>query len=72
MAPAARERGVGAQLLAAGIAALDATHVGLEVDEENDSALRLYARAGLREIDSERFYEKDLPHEPSPRALPLL
>jgi ribosomal protein S18 acetylase RimI-like enzyme len=59
VAPAARERGVGAQLLAAGIEALDATHVGLEVDEHNEPALRLYARAGLLEMDSERFYEKD-------------
>jgi ribosomal protein S18 acetylase RimI-like enzyme len=60
VAPAARDRGVGAQLLAAGIAALEATHVGLEVDARNDPALRLYARAGLRELDTERFYEKEL------------
>jgi ribosomal protein S18 acetylase RimI-like enzyme len=60
VAPAARGRGVGAQLLATGLAALDASHVGLEVDERNAPARRLYERAGFQEVDSERFYEKDL------------
>ena len=60
VAPAARGRGVGAQLLAAAASALDTERIGLEVDERNDPARRLYERAGLREVDRERFYEKEL------------
>jgi GNAT superfamily N-acetyltransferase len=60
VAPAARGRGVGAQLLGAAAAALDASRLGLEVDELNEPARRLYERAGLRELDRERFYEKEL------------
>ena len=58
--PAARGRGLGAQLLAAAAGELDASHIGLEVDELNAPARRLYDAAGLREVDRERFFEKAL------------
>jgi ribosomal protein S18 acetylase RimI-like enzyme len=60
VAPAARGRGIGAQLLAAAAEGLEGTHVGLEVDEVNAPARRLYDAAGLRELDRERFFEKVL------------
>ena len=34
--------------------------VGLEVDRENEPALRLYARHGFEELTRERFFEKAL------------
>jgi mycothiol synthase len=62
--PASRRSGLGLALLESGFAALAArghTHVGLEVDSENETgATRLYERAGMRVTRRYATYEKAL------------
>jgi mycothiol synthase len=64
VAPRARRRGLGLALLRSGFRALAErghTHVGLEVDSENESgATRLYERAGMRVTRRYATYEKRL------------
>lgn len=57
--PGERGRGIAAKLLGrhmARLAAAGVTHVFLEVDEENAAALRLYERAGFREVGRRAGY----------------
>ena len=60
--PEARRRGLGAELVArgvAGAAARGATRVFLEVAEDNDAARALYARAGFTEAGRRpRYYAR--------------
>lgn len=59
VAPAARGRGVARALLArhlGRLAALGIAHVFLEVDDGNRAALRLYERAGFREVGRREGY----------------
>lgn len=59
VAPAARGRGIARQLLArhlGRLAALGIARVFLEVDDANRAALRLYARAGFREVGRREGY----------------
>jgi ribosomal protein S18 acetylase RimI-like enzyme len=62
--PRWRRRGLGLALLQSGFRALGErghTHVGLEVDSENESgATRLYERAGMRVTRRYATYEKRL------------
>jgi len=62
--PASRKGGLGLALLRSGFAALferGHTHVGLEVDSENETgATRLYERAGMRVTRRYATYEKEL------------
>lgn len=62
--PASRRSGLGLALLRSGFAALFGrghTHVGLEVDSENETgATRLYERAGMRVTRRYASYEKAL------------
>ena len=62
--PESRRAGLGLALLRSGFAALAArghTHVGLEVDSENETgATRLYERAGMRVTRRYATYEKRL------------
>jgi mycothiol synthase len=64
VAPRARRHGLGLALLRSGFRALAErghTHVGLEVDSENESgATRLYERAGMRITRRYATYEKRL------------
>jgi mycothiol synthase len=64
VAPHARRQGLGLALLRSGFRALAEqghTHVGLEVDSENESgATRLYERAGMRITRRYATYEKRL------------
>lgn len=59
IAPGSRRRGVGAQLLRAGLAGLGGRGVGevfLEVRESNHAARALYERAGFRVAGARRGY----------------
>jgi ribosomal-protein-alanine N-acetyltransferase len=59
VAPAERGRGIARALLArhlGRLAALGITRVFLEVDDGNRPALRLYARAGFREVGRREGY----------------
>jgi mycothiol synthase len=64
VSPRARRHGLGLALLRSGFRALAGrghTHVGLEVDSENESgATRLYERAGMRVTRRYATYEKRL------------
>ena len=58
-----RRHGLGSLLLEGAFALAGAegrTHIGLEVDEDNAPARRLYARHGFEELTRERFFEKAL------------
>lgn len=62
VAPDARRRGLGDQLLGAGIAALAAAEVReifLEVRERNQAALQLYQRRGFRPIGVRAGYYRN-------------
>jgi ribosomal-protein-alanine N-acetyltransferase len=59
VAPAARGRGIARQLLArhlGRLAALGIVRVFLEVEDGNQAALQLYARAGFREVGRREGY----------------
>ena len=62
--PASRRTGLGLALLQSGFVALwrrGHTHVGLEVDSENETgATRLYERAGMKVTRRYATYEKVL------------
>jgi [ribosomal protein S18]-alanine N-acetyltransferase len=72
VAPAARGRGIARELLArhlGRLAALGIARVFLEVDDGNRAALRLYARAGFRQVGRREGYYANAPRPGSALTL---